>query len=203
MPEQEKKVETSTTNTASVTPVVESQQVQSNAQSKTEIAATPVQNTSEDKKADNVSTLPSKDANSRQEQTTSSSVSSSDKVSAESKPSLLIDNKQGGEEAKPAAVQKSEISFSPEGGELTSAMQTEIDNIIGAFENAKENKIAIYSFNLDDGEDSFRKKRIALNRAIAVRSYLLAKGYKNFSIKVVNLTEANGMENAVRIEELK
>lgn len=121
----------------------------------------------------------------------------------EEKPSLLIDTN-----SKPAAQEKmpakaSEIFFTPESDELTDASKAEIDNIINAFENAKENKIAIYSFNLDDGNDSFRKKRISLNRAIAVRSYLLGKGYKNFSIKVVNLDEANGKENSVRIEELK
>ncbi len=121
----------------------------------------------------------------------------------EEKPSLLIDTNP-----KPAAQEKmpakaSEIFFTPESDELTDASKAEIDNIINAFENAKENKIAIYSFNLDDGNDSFRKKRISLNRAIAVRSYLLGKGYKNFSIKVVNLDEANGKENSVRIEELK
>lgn len=121
----------------------------------------------------------------------------------EEKPSLLIDNnpKPAVQEKIPAAA--SEIFFTPESDELTNASKAEIDNIINAFENAKENKIAIYSFNLDDGNDSFRKKRISLNRAIAVRSYLLGKGYKNFSIKVVNLDEANGKENSVRIEELK
>ncbi len=115
-------------------------------------------------------------------------------------PSLLVQNQPV---AKAAATQVSEIFFAAESDELTLENQQAIDVIINGFENAKENKIAIYSFNLDDGEDSFRKKRISLNRAIAVRSYLLGKGYKNFSIKVVNLNEADGKENSVRIEELK
>lgn len=117
------------------------------------------------------------------------------------KPALLISNKA--ETVSPAEQNVSEIVFSESNDELSEENKVQIDSIINRFENAKENKIAIYSFNLDDGNDSFRKKRISLNRAIAVRSYLLAKGYKNFSIKVVNLTEANGKEHSVRIEELK
>lgn len=117
------------------------------------------------------------------------------------KPALLINNKS--ETVSPAEQNVSEIVFSEGNDELSEENKVQIDSIINRFENAKENKIAIYSFNLDDGNDSFRKKRISLNRAIAVRSYLLAKGYKNFSIKVVNITEANGKEHSVRIEELK
>lgn len=121
----------------------------------------------------------------------------------EEKPSLLIDNNPKPVAQEKIAAKASEIFFTPESDELTDTSKAEIDNIINAFENAKENKIAIYSFNLDNGSDTFRQKRISLNRAIAVRSYLLGKGYKNFSIKVVNLDAANGKENSVRIEELK
>lgn len=121
----------------------------------------------------------------------------------EEKPSLLIDNNQSTVSKEQMQQHMSEIFFMPDNDELNEENKQKVDNIISSFENAKENKIAIYSFNLDDGEDSFRKKRISLNRAIAVRSYLLGKGYKNFSIKVVNLDEANGKENSVRIEELK
>lgn len=124
-------------------------------------------------------------------------------LNKEEKPSLLIENNPSPAVKEKVMPTVSEIFFAAESDELTDANKAEIDNIINAFENAKENKIAIYSFNLDDGNDSFRKKRISLNRAIAVRSYLLGKGYKNFSIKVVNLDEANGKENSVRIEELK
>ena len=122
-------------------------------------------------------------------------------INKEEQPSLLINTSQTAiAQNEPS---KSEIFFAEGSDELTTENEGEIDNIINSFENAKENKIAIYSFNLDDGNDSFRKKRISLNRAIAVRSYLLGKGYKNFSIKVVNLDEANGKENSIRIEELK
>lgn len=96
-----------------------------------------------------------------------------------------------------------EIIFAADSDELSDANKTQIDQIIGSFDNAKENKIAIYSYNLNDGEDSFRRKRMSLNRAIAARSYLLGQGYKNFSIKVVNLNEADGKEHSIKIEELK
>ncbi len=122
---------------------------------------------------------------------------------AEEKPSLLIDTKQDNASSSSQTEVSSDIFFAAESDALLPEDETKIDNIIATFENPQENKIAIFSFNLDDGNDSFRKKRISLNRAIAVRSYLLNKGYKNFSIKVVNLNEANGKENSVHIEELK
>lgn len=121
----------------------------------------------------------------------------------EEKPSLLIDTKQDNASSSSKTEIGSDIFFAAESDALLPEDETKINNIIATFENPQENKIAIFSFNLDDGNDSFRKKRISLNRAIAVRSYLLNKGYKNFSIKVVNLNEANGKENSVHIEELK
>ena len=48
----------------------------------------------------------------------------------------------------------------------------------------------------------FRKKRMSLNRAVEIRSYLLGKGYKNFSIKVINVNEAD-KNNLVTVVELK
>ena len=95
------------------------------------------------------------------------------------------------------------IYFAEDADELTEENKAQIDAIIATFADPNKNKIGIYPYNLENGEDSFRKKRTALNRAIATRSYLLSKGYKNYSIKLVNLTEANGKENSVLIEELK
>lgn len=69
--------------------------------------------------------------------------------------------------------------------------------------NAGANKIAIMAYNYDNGQDVFRKKRQSLNRAIEIRSYLLAKGYKNFSIKVINITDDAARGNVVEIDEIK
>ena len=77
-----------------------------------------------------------------------------------------------------------------------------IDNIIGKFKDVNSNKIAIYSYNLDDGVDSFRKKRISLNRAVGIRSYLIKQGYKNFSIKVININSGSDKINTVEMEEI-
>lgn len=95
------------------------------------------------------------------------------------------------------------LTFLPEVDELSSEQQNQIDEIIKSFEDAINNKIAIYAYNLDDGVDTFKRKRLSLNRAVAVRSYLLPKGYKNFSIKVVNVDIASGKANTVELEELK
>lgn len=101
------------------------------------------------------------------------------------------------------AAPSAEIVFDDGSYELSNQDKKQIDEVISTFEDAKANKIAIYAFNFDNGEDVFRKKRLSLNRAIEVRSYLLGQGYKNFSIKVVNITEDNGKSNRVVIEELK
>lgn len=94
------------------------------------------------------------------------------------------------------------ILFADDADELNAEQQARIDAIVGAFKNEKTNKIAIYSYNLDDGADSFRKKRTSLNRAIEVRSYLLKKGFKNFSIKVVNVGGDSKKINMVELEEI-
>ena len=86
---------------------------------------------------------------------------------------------------------------------MTDEDKARLDAIVASFENPAVNKIAIYAYNVDDGKDVFRKKRLSLNRAVEVRSYLLGKGYKNFSIKVVNISEPEDKENKVVVEELK
>lgn len=95
------------------------------------------------------------------------------------------------------------LTFLPEVDELTPEQQQQIDAAIASFEDALSNKIAIYAYNLDDGVDTFKRKRLSLNRAVAVRSYLLPKGYKNFSIKVVNVDASSGKTNTVELEEIK
>ena len=95
------------------------------------------------------------------------------------------------------------LTFLPEVDELTPEQQQQIDAAIASFEDALSNKIAIYAYNLDDGVDTFKRKRLSLNRAVAVRSYLLPKGYKNFSIKVVNVDASSGKTDTVELEEIK
>ena len=113
---------------------------------------------------------------------------------------LLIDENT---QREPNLNNGGHLVFSEGTDTLTEEHKVQIDTIIASFENALVNKIAIYSYNLDDGVDVFKKKRLSLNRAVEVRSYLLPKGYKNFSIKVVNVDTASGKANTVEIEELK
>lgn len=104
----------------------------------------------------------------------------------------------------PADVKvSSDIVFTPDSAELTEENKKQLDKIIASFEDIQKNKISIFSFNEDDGNDVFRKKRLCLDRAIAVRSYYLAKGYKNYSIKVVNVDADSGLQDIVRVEEFK
>ncbi len=95
------------------------------------------------------------------------------------------------------------IVFAEGESTLTDEHKAQIDAIINNFVDAANHKIAIYSYNLDNGVDSFRKKRQSLNRAVEVRSYLLQKGYKDFSIKVLNIEDDSDKTNSVELEELK
>ena len=116
--------------------------------------------------------------------------------SAEKEQGLLIDEKQN--------VEKKlfSLTFAPDSDELTMEQMSAIDNEVSKYKNDKNNKIAIYSYNIDDGVDSFRKKRVSLNRALAVRTYLIRQEYKNFSIKVINVNSGSDKENTVELEEI-
>ncbi len=117
-------------------------------------------------------------------------------------PSLLVEeNPKPQEEASNKKAE--ELYFQEDAEELTQEQKDVLDKLSLSFENPQENKIAIYAYNYVSGEDSFRRKRIALNRAVNIRSYLLSKGYKNYSMKVINIEEKDGKENSVHIEELK
>ena len=48
-----------------------------------------------------------------------------------------------------------------------------------------------------------KKEKLSLDRATEIRSLLLNKGYKNFSIKVINVTDDAEKRNLVEIEEIK
>lgn len=103
----------------------------------------------------------------------------------------------------PTANMSNQLYFEGDTYELTSAHKAQVDNIIKGFEDINKNKVLILSYNFDDGQDVFKKKRQSLNRAIEVRSYLLAQGYKNFSIKVINISDDTSKRNRIEIEELK
>ena len=95
------------------------------------------------------------------------------------------------------------ISFTEGVDELSAQQMAKIDAIVKSFEDTDTNKIAIYSYNLDDGVDSFKKKRISLNRAVEIRGHLIKQGYKNFSIKVININSNSNKVNTVELEEIK
>ena len=94
------------------------------------------------------------------------------------------------------------IKFDEGVDELNDVQMQEIDKIVSKYGNGPKNKISIYSYNYDDGVDSFKKKRVSLNRALGIRSYLLKNGYKNFSIKVININPPSDKINTVELQEI-
>lgn len=96
-----------------------------------------------------------------------------------------------------------QIIFAEGSSELDELSKEKVSSIIASFDDAKINKIAILAYNYDNGQDVFKKKRQSLNRAIEIRSFLLTKGYKNFSIKVININDDASKGNVVEIDEIK
>lgn len=102
-----------------------------------------------------------------------------------------------------ATADKEGIRFDEGSYEISAENEQKILSLIASFENPQKNKIAIYAYNYDNGENSFKKKKLSLDRATEIRSLLLNKGYKNFSIKVINVTDSPDKNNLVEIEEIK
>lgn len=113
---------------------------------------------------------------------------------------LLIDEEVS--PSVPAAKASHRLLFEPDVSELSPAQQQQVDEIIASFKDASKNKIAIIAYNQDNGVDSFRKKRLCLDRVVKIRSYLLQKGYKDFAVKVINVDSSSDRANVVEIEEM-
>ena len=104
----------------------------------------------------------------------------------------------------PAAAEVGrQIFFADDSFEISPENADKIISLIETFEDPRKHKIAIYAYNYDNGENTFKKKKLRLDRATEIRSLLLNKGYKNFSIKVINITDNPEKRNLVEIEEIK
>ncbi len=92
------------------------------------------------------------------------------------------------------------IVFMPGRSDLSSENLEKLAELADGFRQPGSNKIIISAFNYDDGENSFKSKRLNLNRAVAVRSYLMTRGYTNFSIKIIN-TDNQLRKNTAEVTE--
>lgn len=145
---------------------------------------------------------PISDDKSKQEdsaQTDSEQMPKNVAVSETKQPQLLVPSPKD----NVAVASDNGITFAVGSDVLTPENQQKVDTIIAGFANPKDNMIAIYAYNYDDGNDAFNKKRLSLRRIVAIRSYLLNKGYKNFMPKVINLPDDNPKSNLVEIEEVQ
>ncbi|MDO5386256.1 MAG: OmpA family protein [Pseudomonadota bacterium] len=125
-----------------------------------------------------------------------------DDKSGESLSEALNNNVPAETQLEPEKVSNA-IKFGAESSELTEADKQQIDAIMAGFEDAVNHKVAITAYNLDDGKEVFYRKKQSLDRAIAIRSYLLNKGYKNYSIKVINIPAGDERVNTVDVVELR
>ena len=99
----------------------------------------------------------------------------------------------------PSAAEK-QIVFAEKSDRLSAENLARLEECAATLAAPGKNKIIISAYNFEDGGNSFKSKRLNLNRAVAVRSFLMTKGYKNFSIRIVN-TGNRGKRNVTEIEE--
>lgn len=92
------------------------------------------------------------------------------------------------------------IAFAGGMSELSAENTARLAAIADGFKRPGESKILIYAYNFNDGGNDFKNKRLSLNRAVEIRSYLMTRGYKNFGIKIVN-TDNRGKQNTVEVFE--
>ena len=89
------------------------------------------------------------------------------------------------------------VAFEDESDLLTRKMQDILNDFSATIEKPDSTKILIEAYHYDNGENTFARKRLSLNRAVNIRSYLLNKGHKSFSIKIINVEDASLRNNAV------
>ena len=99
----------------------------------------------------------------------------------------------------PSSAEK-QIVFAEKSDRLSAENLARLEEYAATLAAPGKNKIIISAYNFEDGGNSFKSKRLNLNRAVAVRSFLMTKGYKNFSIRIVN-TGNRGKRNVTEIEE--
>lgn len=92
------------------------------------------------------------------------------------------------------------IAFAGGMSELSAENTARLAAVADGFKRPGESKILIYAYNFNDGGNDFKNKRLSLNRAVEIRSYLMTRGYKNFGIKIVN-TDNRGKQNTVEVFE--
>lgn len=96
-----------------------------------------------------------------------------------------------------------EIRFEGEDNTLTDIQKSNLDELVNGLGTNTTARLGIYAFNYEDGQDAFKKKRESLNRALEVRSYLMDKGFRTFSVKVINVNDDSSKKNLIIVEEVK
>ena len=89
------------------------------------------------------------------------------------------------------------VSFADNSDELNEEIIRRLNLTIEKLGGDYSGKFLIEAYNYDNDGGIFSRKRLSLNRAVAVRSYLLGEGYKSFSIKIINTEDASLRNNVL------
>ena len=91
------------------------------------------------------------------------------------------------------------ITFDDQSDILTDDVIALLDEFAEKNKDNANDKILIESYHYTGSENVFAHKRISLNRAVNIRTYLLNKGFKSFNIQIIN-TEEEVMQNNVVVD---
>ncbi len=89
------------------------------------------------------------------------------------------------------------VSFADDSDELNEEIIRRLNLTVEKIGRDYSGKFLIEAYNYDNDGGIFSRKRLSLNRAVAVRSYLLGEGYKSFSIKIINTEDASLRNNVL------
>lgn len=94
------------------------------------------------------------------------------------------------------------IKFDENSTNLTGPIVSKIDNFVNSIDNKENTYIKIVSYNFVEG-DTFKSRRISLNRALSIRTYLKNKDINSnhINIKIINIRSDKSKKDLIELEK--
>ena len=93
-----------------------------------------------------------------------------------------------------------QIVFSKQGAKLSETSRKELEKLAGTIINKKKTRVQLMAYARSENLSASRARRLSLSRALAVRSFLIAKGIRSTRIDVRALGRKSGTEPANRVD---
>lgn len=108
------------------------------------------------------------------------------------------ENEEVADEQSSVGENSAMLVFKSDSADLGADIVNALNRFAKQYGEQNTAKVNIETYNYDDGMGSFSRKRLSLNRAVAVRSHLLGMGLKSFGIQIIN-TEDDAFRNNVLV----